>query len=123
MAEERLKRTVLVDDVEGTVHRLYGAVWDAVFVLDPEATIVLRRAWNDPNEVREALDALAAGRFPEPRESVQMVRTASPGGFGHGLLRGGEQALKDFYQSAPPPVRDRLRSSESEEVRRVLSAE
>jgi peroxiredoxin len=121
-AEEPIDRTVLVDDVEGTVHRSYGAVWDAVFVVDADGTVVLRRAWNAPDEVSATLDALASGRAPVPRESVEMAPFASPGGFGHGLLRGGEQALIDFYQSAPPPVQDRLRSSESPDVRRIIEA-
>lgn len=31
-AEEPMCRTLLIDDLEGTVHRTYGAAWDAAYV-------------------------------------------------------------------------------------------
>jgi peroxiredoxin len=118
---EHLRRTVLVDDFEGTVHRAYGGAWDAVFVLDRQGRVVLRRAWNAPDDVRAVLSALARGDEPGEFESIEMTPTMGRGGFGHGLLRGGAQALVDFYQSAPPPVRERLEASESAEVRAIVA--
>ncbi len=120
--QERLGRTVLVDGVEGTVHASYGQVWDAVFVLDSEGRVVLRRAWNDPEQVDAVLSAIARGDSPDGFESVGMTPTVGRGGFGHGLLRGGTRALLDFYNSAPPPVRERLKTSESEDVRKILDS-
>jgi peroxiredoxin len=121
IADERIGRLVLVDDLDGTVHGVYGAVWDAVFVLDADGTVVLRRAWNDPAQVAAALQSLRAGEHVRV-ESTEMAPPASPAGFGHGLLRGGPQALLDFYQSAPPPVREGLEHSSSNAVRVVLDA-
>jgi peroxiredoxin len=121
LAEEDVARTVLVDDVEGTVHAAYGGAWDTVFVLDPESRVVLRRAWNDPQQVDAILSAFEHGEQPEALESSDMTATAGRGGFGHGLLRGGKQALLDFYDSAPPPVKERLRSSESQDVRNIVA--
>ena len=119
--EETLGRIVLVDDVEGTVHGAYGRVWDAVFVLDADGRVVLRRAWNDPDQVDAVLLALTRGDSSDPVESIEMTRTMGRGGFGHGLLRGGTRALLDFYNSAPPPVQERLKMSESEDVRHLLN--
>jgi len=118
--EEHLGRTVLVDDIAGAVHAAYGRAWDAVFVLDSEGRVVLRRAWNDPGQLGAVLSAMAAGELSDPFESVDMTSVVGRGGFGHGLLRGGASALFDFYNSAPPPVRERLKTSESEDVRRIL---
>ena len=117
--QDKVGRLVLVDDLDGTVHRAYGAAWDAVFVLDADGNVVLRRAWNDPAEVARTLDALLAGKQVGV-ESIEMAPPADPAGFGHGLLRGGEEALLDFYQSAPPPVREQLDASTSPAVREVL---
>jgi hypothetical protein len=119
--EETISRVILVDDLDGTVHRHYGGGWDSVFVLDAQGRVVLRRAWNDPGQVRVTLDALA-GRTVQPSESAEMAPPASRAGFGHGLLRGGASAVLDFYASAPPPVRQQLETSASEAVRALVTA-
>ena len=118
--EDAIARLVLVDDLDGTVHRAFGAVWDAVFVLAADGTVALRRAWNDPGQLRAALEALRAGERVRA-ESTEMAPPASPSGFGQGLLRGGRLALLDFYTSAPPSVRERLETSSSAQVREVLA--
>ena len=120
-AEEHLGRTLLIDDLDGSTHRAYGQAWDSVFVLDDVGRVVLRRAWNNPQHVDATLKALAAGESPTPIESVDMAAFIEHGGTGHGLLRGGPQALLDFYRSAPPPARQRLEQSESTEVQRLLN--
>ena len=115
-AEDGVDRLILIDDLDGTVNRAYGAVWDAAFVLDRSERVVLRRAWNDPAQVAATLDDLRSGRV-ELFESVDMSPPSNCDGFGHGLLRGGRAALVDFYRSAPPPVRDALETSQSPAVR------
>lgn len=119
--EEAIGRLVLIDDLDGTVHRAFGAVWDAVFVLDANGIVVLRRAWNDPGQVAAELDAIRVG-VQVRIESIEMAPPASPSGFGQGLLRGGRQALLDFYTSAPPPLRERLENSTSAQVRELLDS-
>lgn len=119
--DEKIARLLLVDDLDGTVHRAYGAGWDAVFVVDADGNIALRRAWNDPAQIGLALDALRVGK-PVSVESTETAPPDSGAGFGHGLLRGGRHALLDFYRSAPPPVRERLETSTSPVVREVLEA-
>jgi hypothetical protein len=121
VCEEAISRVILVDDLDGTVHRRYGGGWDSVFVLDAQGRLVLRRAWNDPGQVRVTLGALADGTA-ELSESVEMAPPASRAGFGHGLLRGGAGAVLDFYASAPPLVRQRLETSASAAVRALVGA-
>lgn len=119
-AEEPIGRTLLVDDLEGTVHRSYGTAWDAVYVIDGDGLVVLRQAWPHPHQVEAVLANLAAGEMVEPRETIEM---ASPSGrpMGEGLLLGGKRALLDFYRTAPPPVQQRLRESPSQAVRAALT--
>ena len=119
--EERIGRTVLIDDLDGSVHNLYGPAWDSVYVLDSSHRVVLRQAWTHPDDVESVLADFASGSAVTPRESTDMAPpTGAP--MGQGLLRGGKQALIDFYETAPPPVQDRLRQSPSSEVREVLSS-
>jgi hypothetical protein len=121
MAEEPLSRTVLIDNLDGGVHQLYGPAWDSVYVLDSAHKVVLRQAWTHPDEVELVLAALASGAAFTARQTTDMA-PAVGAPMGHGLLRGGKQALIDFYETAPPPVQDRLRQSTSSEVREVLAS-
>jgi hypothetical protein len=119
--EEPVGRTILIDDLDGSVHRRYGSAWDSVYVLDASHRVVLRQAWTHPDAVEAVLAELAAGASVTPRESTDMA--PPPGGpMGHGLLRGGKRALVDFYETAPPPVKDMLRQSPSPEVQAVLAS-
>lgn len=118
--QHELGRLVLVDDLDGTVHRAYGTAWDTMFVIDARGVVVLRRAWNHPAQVADTLTALRSGERVRI-ESVEMAPPVDPVGFGHRLLRGGRQALLDFYQSAPPPVRAQLEASTSPAVRHLIA--
>lgn len=123
--EEGLRRRVVVDDLDGTVHRAYGGAWDPVYVLDGDGRVLYRRAWNHPDEVAAILSVLAAGRLsPEvlpASDSVEMAALPSRQPIGLRLLeRGGRQALLDFYRGAPAPVRRRLEASPSAAVRNTL---
>lgn len=122
--EEGLQRRILVDDLEGTVHRAYGGAWDPVYVIDASGRVAFRRAWNHPGHVAEALDALARAAPLAADESIEMAPLPGRAPMGLRLLeRGGRQALLDFYRTAPPPLQRRLRESPSEAVRSVLDEE
>lgn len=122
--EEGLRRRVLVDDLEGSVHRAYGGAWNPVYVLDREGKIAYRRAWNHPGEVDAALEALRGGSRPATGETIEMAALPGRAAVGLRLLeRGGRQALLDFYRGAPGPVRQRLEASPSAAVRSALEDE
>ena len=123
--EEAIRRRVLVDDLEGTVHRAYGGAWNPVYVIDADGRVAFRRAWNHPGEVARALTALIEGNpLPSENESVEMAQLPGRAAIGLRLLeRGGRSALLDFYRSAPAPLRARLRESTSEAVRSAIENE
>ena len=113
-----------MDDLEGTVHRVYGGGWDPVYVIDADGRVACRRAWNDPGEVVQALGALAGGQPVPAGESIAMAQLPGRAAIGLRLLeRGGRKALLDFYRTAPPPVRERVRDSPSQAVRAVIEEE
>jgi peroxiredoxin len=120
--EEGLRRRVLIDDLEGGVHRAYGGGWNPVYVIDAAGRVAFRRAWNHPGEVALALEALASGAALPVGESIDMVALPGRAPTGLRLLeRGGCQALLDFYITAPRPFQRRLEDSASEAVRSVIA--
>lgn len=120
--EEALARRVLVDSLDGATHRAYGGAWNPVYVIGPDGRIAMRQAWNHPQDVAAALDALKARTDPNVPESTDMLREPSRGPVGQQLLeRGGIQSLKDFYRSAPALIQEALRISPSAEVRSAIA--
>lgn len=89
------RRTTLVDDVDGTAHRLWGAMPNSVFVIAPDGTVLYRTMWNNAARLGPILDEIARGHAvttddlkPVPPFSLHATRT---------LLIGGRWAVWDFY--------------------------
>lgn len=96
------QRTVLVDDVAGTAHALYGSMPNSVFVIDPSGTVLYRTMWNNADEMDAILSDVAHGTHvperdlkPRPPFTLGAAKT---------LLIGGWQALWDFYGGLVPLV-------------------
>jgi len=51
-------RTILVDDLHGTMHGDYGARPNSVYVIGRDGIILFRADWNAPQEVRTQLNRL-----------------------------------------------------------------
>ena len=90
------RRTILVDDVEGTAHRHYGTMPNSIFVIAPDGTILFRSIWNNAPEMDAVLGAVARNERVTSRElkavppfSVRAART---------LFRGGAVAVWDFVR-------------------------
>jgi hypothetical protein len=105
--EEREGRTVIVDDLAGTAHQLYGAMPNTVHVVAPDGIVAFRAMWNDPPAVEAALRRMLVGqdaravktRF-RPAGMVTVVRV---------LRRAGWRALLDFVVAFPRLASGHLR--------------
>lgn len=56
-AEMNIRREILVDDMEGTVQRLYGGLPNMVYVIDPHGKVVFHDRWADAEAVGKFLES------------------------------------------------------------------
>jgi len=92
-------RKVLVDNIEGSFHRAYGAMPNVTYIIRPDGTIHYRTNWTAPQMVRAALlDRVNFHRTENAdvvalrasRKKLHMIRTMWTGGF---------VALFDFFKN------------------------
>jgi hypothetical protein len=57
-----IKRPMLVDDLEGTVHRAYGSLPNMTYIIARGGAIVYRADWTDAGTIGTVLDQMAQAR-------------------------------------------------------------
>ena len=97
--EEPENRMVIVDDLDGTAHQLYGSMPNVVYIIDKEGRVAFRLDWNDPDVVDKVLsgekyDDLVINDHREPSKP-------SPFTAFRVLKRAGWDALWDIVISLP----------------------
>lgn len=105
---EGIERTVLVDDVAGTMHRAYGAWPDSAYIIGQDGVIGLLTKWNEPDKLRERLDILLEDGGYAAASAPVNLDSNSPGG-GPTMMessrrvlgRAGFAAVADFVVGYP----------------------
>lgn len=81
-------REILVDDMDGTVHRAFGSYPNAVYIMNSHGCVVYRSAWNNGAATRRILRRLLAGKPvraegffvpPRPPVALETFKQAGPG--------------------------------------------
>jgi hypothetical protein len=102
--DERIPWTVLVDDIPGTVHQVYGGMADPTYLIDADGRVAFYNMWTYAPVLHEAIEALLAqdgrgvvrdGIYRPPRFAPSFVD-----GW-RGLQRGLPQSVIDLETSAP----------------------
>lgn len=97
---------VLVDDLDGTVHRAYGELPNSAYVINAEGRIAFKDQWASAPTLRTALDELreCAGRCAPVAGGVERTMSMlGPMAFGwHAIQRAGNRAVRDLVLKAPP---------------------
>lgn len=91
------KRTILLDDVSGELHRQIGLLPDSVYVINPEGIVAFRSDWNRPDVTESVLTQrqtakFEAGEHVEPRKPSPLLAVRV-------LRRGGFLAIADFLRA------------------------
>jgi hypothetical protein len=96
---------VLVDDVNGSLHRRLDSKPNAAFLFDRAGTLVFRAMWSsDERALRTAVDAVANGQEPARSESTAMAHpmVRALGHIDEVVGRGGPSSQRDLRRSALP---------------------
>ena len=99
-------REVLIDNVDGDMHRAYGSFPNMVYIINPEGTVVYRCDWSFAKKIENVLD-----NRPEinDKERVQII-TAAPWIMIPVTLKGGWDALWDLVIELPGVIIGHLKA-------------
>ena len=97
------RRDVLVDDVEGTAHKLYGSMPNMTYVIGTNGLVKFRANWTDI----EALEKVLTHIEDESIETQDFYDIKKPSPFTavRTLMIGGFSALVEFLSSLPQLLR------------------
>jgi peroxiredoxin len=111
--EEEVEFPILVDDVNGRVHRQYGALPNPTFLIDKSGRIAFRSLASNVDRIEEALNelietqedrgvehAIVAGGEDSAVPAVRMFMHAH-----RALSRGGQKSLRNFQNELGIPAR------------------
>jgi hypothetical protein len=105
--EEHDNRIIVVDDLDGTVHKQYGLFPNFVYVINPQGYVAWRCPWNVPRRLEEVLTSLIKNpntQFPEE----YLLPDIKHVGF-RALRRAGWKAIVDVILNIPRGIRTRYR--------------
>ncbi len=112
-----IQRPILVDDLVGTGHRLYGLLPNMTYLVGRGGKVLFRADWTDPPTIRHALEYVLASRARR-QEGLRLgpfyaefvgYRWTDFGRFMEGLERAGRQAVEDYRRAADRWQRQGLR--------------
>lgn len=102
-----VQRPILVDDLVGSGHRLYGKLPNMTYLIGKGGKVLFRADWTDPPTIRTAMDYLLDARSRR-REGARLgpfyaelvgYRWADKARFQEGLERAGPQAIQDYAEA------------------------
>jgi hypothetical protein len=106
--QDRIESRLLVDDLEGTVHRLYGSLPNMVYIVDRDGRIAYKAMWTDHAEIEAVLENLAlADRMraegvrlkPSYTEKINYIPAEYAGGLRDRVFeRAGPKAWEDYRE-------------------------
>jgi hypothetical protein len=103
----QVERPILVDDLVGTGHKLYGALPNMSYILGRSGRVLFRSDWTDAPTIELVLNYLLTVRARR-RAGERLVgfyaefmgyRTVDPVKFQQGLEVAGPQAVEDFART------------------------
>lgn len=110
--EEEVEMPILVDDLDGHVHRKYGKMPNSTYIIDKTGRVAFRSLWTKASLVEEALDELLEAQshrgddehvLVHGGESMAMPMTYAILNSHRALDRGGQKAIREFREGLGRP--------------------
>jgi hypothetical protein len=110
--QDGIKTRLVIDDLEGTMHRAYGEMPNMVYVIGKDGRIYYKAMWTNHEEIASVLEGLAkfdaASQSGVRRMPFYSERLSFRGGYNSGaavdvLERAGPKARADFANAIPGP--------------------
>jgi peroxiredoxin len=109
--EEEIEMPVLVDHVEGDVHRKYGKMPNSTYLIDKAGRVAFRSLWTKASAIEEALEELLEAQASRGDEHVivhggesrAMPMTYAILNSHRALERGGHRAIREFREGLGRP--------------------
>lgn len=102
--EDGIPYPVLVDDLQGTVHQVYGGLADPTYLIDTEGRVSFYNMWTHAPTLHESLEALfkqdGRGVVLGGTDRVPHLLSTIANGW-RGLRRGWPQSFIELETSAP----------------------
>lgn len=103
----QIQRQMLVDDLEGTLHKAYGELPNMAWIIH-KGKIVYKASWTNARSIESALDQLlwenkqvaAGANLATFLEERQVRRVQDRNAFMSGLLQAGPRAVMEFIAAA-----------------------
>ncbi len=96
---------VLVDDIDGTLHRHLGTEPNSLHIIDADGEILYRALFAGDAGVEKAIAAVATGEQLTKKSSQSLLPVLNSVGFMHDtVVNAGAGAYSDMVKTAPPIV-------------------
>jgi peroxiredoxin len=111
--EEDVVMPIVVDDLEGSIHRKYGELPNPTYIIDKSGRVAFRSLWTRPGVVEDALEELLERQHERGVEHAVVnggQDTAMPSTYAmlhtyRALERGGRRSIHDFRRELGLPGR------------------
>src|SRR5438105_1208081 len=109
-----IKRPILVDDFEGTIHRYFGLLPNMAWILSRTGKVIYKAEWTQAANIEQALQEQLDmkgqqrdGKMPVAFYIEKQLYRYREAGFYEGLKRNGPRAVAEFdeaMKNRPPRV-------------------
>jgi len=109
--QDGIENPILIDDLDGTVHRLYGLMPNMIYIVDKDGRIAYKSMWTDHEDIASALANLQLADHlqsqgvrvkPSYTERINYIPAEYAGGLREKVFgRAGTSAWADYRKVFP----------------------